>query len=124
MKILIDENLPLEILNLLPKDVAAFHVNQLKSCQKQRITDDQLRRYALKHDCILCTKDDDFVRSWVSRKVPEKLIFIHFEGRKDALLTALKLQIDIVLPLIREYDFMEFTRMGIRIPFENTLPYS
>jgi predicted nuclease of predicted toxin-antitoxin system len=95
----------------------------LRRGKQIRILDDQLMFLSINKCFIIITKDDDFVKSWVSRKVPEKLIFIYHNGKKDELIQLFRAQIDLVLQLIMEFDFIELNENGIRLPFENTLPY-
>lgn len=123
MRFLIDENLPVEIEDHFKKYAEAVHVNRLKSFSRQSIKDYQLRRYALHKKYIIVTRDDDFVKSWVSRKVPEKLIFIYYDGKKEKLLNFLTPHITIVIRLIRDFDFIEVSEKGVRLPFETKLPY-
>jgi len=113
----------LELLDYIPDRFSSTHVNFLKKDKKIRILDDQLRRLSINKGFIIITKDDDFVKSWVSRKVPEKLIFIYHNGKKNELIQLFNEQIELVLQLIIDFDFIEINENGIRLPFENDLPY-
>jgi predicted nuclease of predicted toxin-antitoxin system len=122
--LLIDENLSPRLVDIAYENVRCIHVNQLKPTRNAVIKDDLLRKLSLNYSFVLVTKDNDFVKSWVSRKVPEKLIFIHddFLSMGD-LIDSYKKQIPLLVPLILAYDFIEFSNKGIRLPFEQLLPY-
>ncbi|MFT4736236.1 MAG: putative nuclease of putative toxin-antitoxin system [Cyclobacteriaceae bacterium] len=124
MILLIDENLSPRLVDIAYENVRCIHVNQLKPTRNAVIKDDLLRKLSLNYSFVLVTKDNDFVKSWVSRKVPEKLIFIHddFLSMGD-LIDSYKKQIPLLVPLILAYDFIEFSNKGIRLPFEQLLPY-
>lgn len=121
--LVIDENLPGALASLFEGSISSRHVNDLKKHGQQRVTDDQLRKLSLDQSIILITKDDDFVRSWVSRKVPPKVIFVYFEGKKEALLALLETYAELIMTLIEEYDFIEVSEKGLRLPFEIPIPY-
>ena len=91
MKFIIDENLsPVVSAIFRSHSLNAFHVNEMKSKKKQRVIDDQLRRLTIQKGYVIVTKDDDFVKSYVSRKVPDKLdelLKLKGVGRKTANLT-------------------------------------
>ena len=123
MKILIDENLPVVLEELFREFADAIHVNHLKSYSRQRIKDHQLRRLALFKDYVIITRDDDFVRSWVSRKAPEKVIFVSIEGKKEKILNGIIPYLSLLVELIHQFDFIELNKFGMRLPFENQLPY-
>lgn len=120
MRFIVDENLPPELANLF-RDIGfiAIHVNELKSNQKQRVTDDQLRRLAIRKGYVIITKDDDFVKSYVSRKVPERIIFIYGLEKKESLLSRMKEVIPSLIKLITQHDFIEIKEDIIRFPFSN-----
>jgi predicted nuclease of predicted toxin-antitoxin system len=122
--LLIDENLSPRLVDIVHDNVRCIHVNQLKPTRNTVIKDDFLRKLSLNYPFVLVTKDNDFVKSWVSRKVPDKLIFIHdnFKSMAD-LIDSYKKQIPLLVPLILAYDFIEFSNKGIRLPFEQLLPF-
>jgi predicted nuclease of predicted toxin-antitoxin system len=121
--LIVDEKLPLELVDYFGEYLPTSHVNNLKRHSKQKISDDQLRSLSLKRKCIIITKDDDFVRSWVSRKVPEKVVFVHYDGRKSPLLSLLKEYCEIISALVDSHDFIEVSDKGLRLPFDTPLPY-
>lgn len=118
MKYLIDENLSPELVELFEKEgMSAYHVNQIKSYKKQRITDDQLRRISLDQPIVIVTRDDDFVKSFVDRKVPDKLVYIYGIDDKEALLERIRTCIRTLDLLIKSHDFLELNAMEVRTPF-------
>ena len=120
MKWLIDENLPPSLTKILRvAGIAAHHVNELKSHNKQQIKDDQLRKLTMQKGYLIITKDDDFVKSYVDRKVPEKMIFVYGLQEKEQLLTRMG-EIAHLLPKLTEtHDFIEITEKEIRFPLSN-----
>ncbi|MEO9484502.1 MAG: DUF5615 family PIN-like protein [Ekhidna sp.] len=120
MKFLVDENLSPELADLFRKlSLDAYHVNELKSNSRQRVIDDQLRRLAIRKGYVIVTKDDDFVKSYVSREVPEKMIFIYGLDKKELLLTRMQEVIPQLEPLLRIHNFIEVNESEVRFPFSN-----
>jgi predicted nuclease of predicted toxin-antitoxin system len=121
---LIDENLSPKLVGLHGDIHKAIHINQLKPHKKATIKDDLIRKLSLNQSFVLVTKDDDFVKSWVDRKVPEKLIYVYdnFDGL-DQLMESYHKSIPRLEAMIIEYDFLEFSNQGIRTPFDGDLPY-
>jgi len=121
MKFLIDENLPLEVADVfIKKGVRCFHVNQIKREGQDRISDGVLRKYAIYRDYIIVTKDYDFVDSWRSRKVPDKVIFVHHQKSKPSLLKLFEVRLGEILKLLEQNDFLELNENGVRLPFGNS----
>ena len=118
MKFLIDENITPELATIFnERNLSAFHINDLKSKKTQRVSDDQLRRLAIQKEYIIVTKDDDFVKSFVSRKVPEKMIFLYELNNKNVLLERMKQIINLLPDWIQNHDFIEVKRKEVRFPF-------
>ena len=125
MIFLIDENLSPRLVSLHTDSHRAIHINQLKPTQKTQIKDDLIRKLSLDHPFVLVTKDDDFVKSWVDRKVPEKIIFIYdnFPNLSE-MLDAYEKQIPLLESMVTKHDFIEFSNKGIRTPFDEELPFN
>ncbi|MEP1032591.1 DUF5615 family PIN-like protein [Ekhidna sp.] len=120
MKFVIDENLTPELAAVFrAHKLDAYHVNEMKTNQKQRVVDDQLRRLAINKGYVIVTKDDDFVKSYVSREVPEKLIFIYGLDKKESLLARMKEVIPELTTLLANYNFIEVNQKEIRFPFSS-----
>lgn len=118
MKFLIDENITPDLVSIFRDEgLTAFHINELKSHSKQRVLDDQLRRLAIQKGYIIVTKDDDFVSSFVSRKVPEKMVFLYGLNSKDVLLSRVGYVIGKLSSWLKIHDFIEIRTDNIRFPF-------
>ncbi|MEP0985280.1 DUF5615 family PIN-like protein [Ekhidna sp.] len=118
MRFIVDENLPPELaIDLRENGITAHHVNEMKSNQKQRITDDQLRRLTIRKGYVIITKDDDFVKSYVSRKIPEQMVFIYGLEKKESLLKRMKEVIPQLLDLLTIHDFIEIKEDEMKFPF-------
>ena len=119
MKFLIDENLSPALADLFNTEgLTAYHINQFKAEKKERIRDDQLRRLSLYHEYIIVTRDDDFVSSFVSRKVPEKMIFVFDLDSRPVLIERFRQVVPELPGLMQRYDFLEINPREIRMPFE------
>ncbi|MEM6831926.1 MAG: DUF5615 family PIN-like protein [Bacteroidota bacterium] len=115
---LIDENLSPELIEIFKKQgLNAYHVNHIKRHKNQRVKDDQLRRITLNKKVVIVTKDDDFVKSFVSRKVPEKLIFIFGMDKKKELLERMVFCVPMLRELMEKHDFVEINADEIKTPF-------
>jgi len=120
LTLILDENLTPDLVAIFQKSgLKAYHVNQLKSHAKQRIIDDQLRRLTIQKGYILITKDDDFVRSYVSRKVPNKMVFLHGLDTKEELIRRVTQIAPQLARLIEHYDFIEVNSDTIKFPFSD-----
>lgn len=118
LKFIIDENITPEVIPLFKQaGLDAYHVNEMKSHQKQRITDDQLRGLTLRKGYVIVTQDDDFVKSYVDREVPEKLIFLYDLNHKESLLSRMKEVIFEIGYLLTSHNFVEINPTEIRFPF-------
>lgn len=117
MKIIVDENLSPEVADIFRNSgLEASHINELKSHSKQRVLDDQLRRLTIQKGYIIITKDDDFVKSYVNRKVPQKLIYIFGLDKKELLLQRMKEVAPDLENLLLNHDFIEINESEIRFP--------
>ena len=120
MKFIIDENITPEAVTLFRNaGLDAYHVNDLKTSQKQRVTDDQLRRLTLQKGYVIVTKDDDFVKSYVDREVPEKLIFLFGLDSKAYLLRRLQDILPELKSFSERHNFIEVTPDEIKFPFSD-----
>jgi predicted nuclease of predicted toxin-antitoxin system len=122
--LLIDENLSPKLATYQTATLRAIHVNALKPHQKAVIKDDLIRKLSLEHPFVLVTKDDDFVKSWVHRKVPRQVIFIHDDfGDIHAMIHAWQQMLPELAIQIQKTDFIECSSQGLRFPFDEPLPY-
>ena len=117
---IIDENITPDAVNIFKEaGLIAYHVNELKKHSKQRIVDDQLRRLNLQKRYVLVTKDDDFVHSFVNRKVPDKLIFLYGMDSKATLIKRLTPLVAEIADLISQHDFIEINPGEVKFPFSD-----
>jgi predicted nuclease of predicted toxin-antitoxin system len=118
MKWLIDENLPPDLIKIFrKKGIAALHVNDLKSVKSQKIKDDQIRHLSLFRGFRIVTRDDDFVKSFVDRKVPDKMIFVYGIESRAEVISRFNSAMDELMLKITEHDFIELTPTNIKTPF-------
>lgn len=118
MNYLIDENITPELCTIFEKnDLIAHHINSFKSNKNHRIIDDQIRRLSLKKGYVVVTKDDDFVKSYVDRKVPEKMVYLYDLSDKRLMLERFEATILLINRLIISHDFIEVNRTELRLPF-------
>lgn len=114
---LIDENLPPVLVELFRKHgLDAKHINEYEA--KRPIKDDGIRRYALRYpNTIIVTRDDDFVRSYFNRKVPEKIIFVHKIEKREEVLHAFNQYLNEIKNLFPEHELIELNPEGIKVHF-------
>jgi predicted nuclease of predicted toxin-antitoxin system len=75
MKFLVDAQLPKVLAEFLRgKGYAAIHTLDLPD--KNRTTDKQIIEIAVQEDCIVITKDDDFLESHFINNMPGKLVLV------------------------------------------------
>ena len=117
---IIDENITPDLVDVFKSaGLKAYHVNELKSHQNQRVIDDQLRRLSIQKGYVLITKDDDFVKSFVHRKVPEKMVFLYGLDDKQMLIQRLGQMIPQLSDYLSANDFVEINRKEIKFPFSD-----
>lgn len=120
MRFLIDENISPDATEIfIAHGLNACHINELKANQKQRVADDQLRRLSIQKGFIIVSKDDDFVHSFVDRKVPEKLVFLFALDHKPQLMNRLNEVVPLLHELVQKHDFIEVNKKEIKFPFSN-----
>lgn len=72
MNFLIDAHLPRRLAYVLQEyGHAAFHTLDLP--HRNRTNDDEIMQFAERHDCIVTTKDSDFVDAFYLQHRPQKL---------------------------------------------------
>ena len=81
MKFLIDAQLPRRLAHQL--GVAGFETTHtLDLAQGNRTTDQTLITLSLKEQCVIVTKDSDFVESFLVKREPWKLLLVSTGNRK------------------------------------------
>lgn len=113
MNFLVDAHLPRRLARLLQHSGhTAYHALDLP---KQNLTNDQeLMQFADAHDCIVTTKDSDFVDAFYLQHRPQKLWLLstgNISNRDlEALVTA---NLTHVVALFQEYRFIELSRTDL-----------
>jgi predicted nuclease of predicted toxin-antitoxin system len=118
-KFIVDENISPMIRDLLrDHGFEAYHVNDMKVAENQKIPDDHLRKLALYKGYVVITRDDDFVKSYVDRKVPDKMIYVFDLDCKAQLIKRFNETLDTLQQWLTTYDFIELNPAEIRTPFD------
>ena len=113
---LVDENLPPDLsTELRAVGLNAYHVNEARK-KYQRVTDDMIRRYALRNATVVITADDDFVKSYFDRGVPEKLVFIFNLKKKHDIVSTFQVHLHSMISLLETEDLLEMDMTGVRPP--------
>lgn len=119
MNFLIDENLTPELIKVFENQgFKASHINLLKQHKKQQVKDDQIRGLLLRKDYILITRDDDFVKSYVDRKVPNRMIYLHGLASREEVIQRFKEVFNDLIKLLEMHDFIEMSRNKLTFAFE------
>ncbi len=113
---LVDENLPPELsVAFRSVGLKAYHINEARK-EYKRVTDDMIRRYALHNKVVVVSADDDFVKSYLDRGVPEKLVFAYDMANKQQVLQSFQSHLPLVLELLEQHDLVEINPQGARSP--------
>lgn len=113
MKFLIDAQLPRRLAHQLR--VAGFEATHtLDLPQGNRTTDPELITFSLTEQCVVVTKDADFVDSFLLRHEPWKLLLVS-TGNIDNndLLRLFQLNIDQLAQSFKTFDFIELNRTSM-----------
>jgi predicted nuclease of predicted toxin-antitoxin system len=113
MKFYVDANLPLKLaLNLRERGFDALHTDDLPN--KERTTDNEIRKIVVDQDRIIITKDSDFLDSHLIQGVPGKLLFVTTGNiiNKD-LLKLIEKYFESVVQLFDIYDLIEINNKDI-----------
>ena len=113
MNFLIDAHLPRRLARLLQQyGHQAYHTLDLP--QQNRTDDDEIMQFADTHDCIVTTKDSDFVDAFYLQHRPQKLWLLSTGNISNPDLEALiRANIDQVVVLFQQYRFVELSRTDI-----------
>ena len=117
VRYLIDENLPPDLAEIFIRNgLVASHVNDIIS--NIPVKDSAIRRLSLNRDMVLITKDDDFVKSYVSRAVPERLIFVFGNFRKAEILQTFNEHFEKIITLSKQYNLVEVNKKSVKAPLD------
>ena len=116
MKFLVDENLPPSLVEVFRQSgVTCKHINSFKS--PEPISDNAIRKFSLHYDWIVVSRDDDFVKSFVNRKVPDQLVFVYGIDSKRELLDSFEKLLPELLLALKHYDLIEINPQGLKTHF-------
>lgn len=94
----------------------AFHINEVNI--KKPVKDDGIRRFALSYeDVVIVSRDDDFVKSYVSRKVPHHLIYVFGLSGKAEIISAFERHLGELESLMKTNELIELNPAGIKNHF-------
>ena len=85
MKFIIDAQLPYALsMHLKQKGFDIIHTDDLPN--KELTTDNEIREISIKEDCIVVTKDSDFLDSYYIKGIPSKLLLVSTGNIKNKVL--------------------------------------
>ena len=113
MNFLIDAHLPRRLTRLLQEyGHSAYHTLDLP--RQNRTDDDEIMQFADAHDCIVTTKDSDFVDAFYLQHRPQKLWLLSTGNISNRDLEALiRANIAQVAVLFQHYRFVELSRTDL-----------
>ena len=113
MNFLIDAQLPRRLAYLLQHyGHTAFHTLDLP--HRNRTDDDEIMQFADTHDCIVMTKDSDFVDAFYLQHRPQKLWLLSTGNISNRDLEVLiRANIQQVVALFQQYRFVELSRTDV-----------
>ena len=116
MKLLIDAQLPRRLAHQLR--AAGFEtVHTLDLPDGNRTTDQTLITFSLTEQCVVVTKDSDFVESFLLRHEPWKLLLVSTGNiGNDELLRLFQLNIAQLAESFKTFDFIELNRTSNDFP--------
>ena len=111
VRFLLDENLSERlVLSLAPRFAASLHVRQLGL---GGTTDVRLWELAIAEQCVLITKDEDFVKLSVLRGPPPKVVWLNVGNAATAAITQVVLQNAAAIEAFAEHPELGFLALGI-----------
>ena len=113
MKFLLDAHLPRQLVAVFQSlGHEAIHTFDLP--RKNKTPDDEIIRYAMEFDCVVTTKDADFVDAFYLRGQPRQLLLISTGNiRNKELTTLFQKHLLAIANLFTEHNFVELTRTDI-----------
>ena len=113
MIFLVDAQLPRRLARMLHQyGHDAYHTLDLPD--RNRTDDDEIMRFADTHDCIVLTKDSDFVDAFYLQHRPQKLWLLSTGNISNRDLEVLiRANIDQVVLLFQHYRFIELSRTDL-----------
>jgi predicted nuclease of predicted toxin-antitoxin system len=113
MIFLIDAQLPRRLVRILQQyGHDAYHTLDLP--HQNRTNDDEIMQFADTHDCIVTTKDSDFVDAFYLQYRPQKLWLLSTGNISNRDLDALiRANSEQVVALFQQYRFVELSRTDL-----------
>ena len=113
MNFLIDTQLPRRLAAVLQQNGhTAFHTLDLP--QRNRTDDQEIMQFADTHDCIVTTKDSDFVDAFYLQHRPQKLWLLSTGNISNSDLDVLiRANLAQVVMLFQQYRFVELSRTDL-----------
>ena len=113
MKFLIDAQLPRRLAHQL-RTAGYETVHTLDLPQGNRTADQALITFSLTEQCVVITKDSDFVESFLLKREPWKLLLVSTGNiANDELLRLFQLNIDQLAESFGTFDFIELNRTSV-----------
>jgi predicted nuclease of predicted toxin-antitoxin system len=113
MIFLVDAQLPRRLARMLQvHGHNAYHTLELP--HQNSTDDDEVMQFADTHDCIVITKDSDFVDAFYLQHRPQKLCLFSTGNISNRGLEALiSSNLDQVITLFQQYRFVELSRTDL-----------
>ena len=113
LRFIIDAQLPKKLSDFLNNN--GFNaVHTLDLPDKNATTDKYIIEFARLENRILITKDDDFLRSFLISKKPEKLILVKTGNiHNNELLSIFEMGITVIISLIKDHPLIEINQSEI-----------
>jgi predicted nuclease of predicted toxin-antitoxin system len=113
MIFLVDAQLPRRLARMLQQyGHNVYHTLDLP--HQNRTDDDEIMQFADTHDCIVITKDSDFVDAFYLQHRPQKLWLLSTGNISNRDLDILiRSNIDHIVTLFQQYRFVELSRTDL-----------
>ncbi|MCF6207068.1 MAG: DUF5615 family PIN-like protein [Sulfurovum sp.] len=109
MKFLVDAQLPKKLAGMLIyRGYDAQHTLDLPN--KNTTTDREINLYTIAHECVLISKDRDFVESMIVSGMPYKLVYVNTGNiTNKALITLFAHTIEMIVDALNDNRMVELT---------------
>ncbi len=113
MRFFVDANLPFKFaLNLRNRGFETLHTDDLPN--KERTSDNEIRKISIEQDRIVITKDSDFLDSHLIQGVPKRLLIVTTGNiTNKELLNLVQKHFDSIIQLFEIYDLIEINNNEI-----------
>jgi predicted nuclease of predicted toxin-antitoxin system len=113
MKFFVDANLPFKFaLDLKNRGFDTLHTDDLPN--REKTTDNEIRKISIEQDRIVITKDSDFLDSHLIQGIPNKLLIVTTGNiTNKELLILIQKYFDSIIQLFEIYDLIEINNTEI-----------